>query len=229
MCGARTFLTDEAIGRLGRSVTDTLTKLRGCASNVGEMQPYRTLGDNAADILAHEDHLTAVMCLAALTGALAISTMAVAIDVASAATRGGVYRGGVNRVGVARVGVARVGMGRVGIGYGRAGLGYGRWAGYRPGYGVGYRRGYGLGAAAVAGAALGSGYYASGAYDAYASGDASAAYASSDVGTGDAYILHGTYISESDAVAYCAQQFCSYDIVSRTFVAYGGERVSCPQ
>ena len=66
------------------------------------------------------------MCLAALTGALAISTMAVAIDVASAATRGGVYRGGVNRVGVGRVGVNRVGVGRVGIGYGRAGIGYGR-------------------------------------------------------------------------------------------------------
>jgi hypothetical protein len=169
-----------------------------------------------------QEQLMKSMCLAALTGALAISTMAVAIDVASAATRYGVYRGGVNRVGVARVGVARVGVGRVGIGYGR-------WAGYR--------RGYGYGAAAVAGAALGAGYYASGAYnayatggyDAYASGDASAAYASSDVGTGDAYILHGSYISETDAVAYCAQQFRSYDIASRTFVAYSGERVSCPQ
>ena len=49
LTSARTFLTDEAIGRLGRSVTDTLTKLRGCASNVGEMQPHRTLGDNAAN------------------------------------------------------------------------------------------------------------------------------------------------------------------------------------
>jgi hypothetical protein len=48
LTSARKFLTDEAIGRLGRSVTDTLTKLRGCASNVGEMQPHRTLGDNAA-------------------------------------------------------------------------------------------------------------------------------------------------------------------------------------
>ena len=38
------------------------------------------------------------MCLAALTGALAISTMALAIDAASAAARGGVYRGGVGRV-----------------------------------------------------------------------------------------------------------------------------------
>jgi len=88
----------------------------------------------------------------------------------------------------------------------------------------GYRRGYGLGVAAVAGAALGSGYDASGAYDAYASGDASAGY-----GTGDAYILHGTYISESDAVAYCAQHFRSYDVESRTIVRYNGQRVSCPQ
>jgi hypothetical protein len=183
-----------------------------------------------------QEQLMKSMCLAALTGALAISTMALAIDVASAATRYGVYRGGVNRVGVARVGVARVGVGRVGIGYGGAGVGYGRWAGYRPGYGLGYRR-YGLGAAAVAGAAVGAGYYAGGAYDAYASGgydayasgDANAAYLSSDVGTGDAYILHGTYISETDAVAYCAQQFRSYDIASRTYLAYSGERVSCPQ
>jgi hypothetical protein len=49
LTSARTFLTDEAIGRLGRSVADTLTKLRGCASNVGEMRPHRTLGDNAAE------------------------------------------------------------------------------------------------------------------------------------------------------------------------------------
>ena len=69
--------------------------------------------------------------LAAFTGALAISTVAVAIDVASAEPRGGAYRGGVNRVGVGRVGVNRVGVdrvgvNRVGIGYGRAGIGYGR-------------------------------------------------------------------------------------------------------
>ena len=49
LISARTFLTDEAIGRLGRSVTDTLTKLRGCASNIGRMQPHRTLDDNAAE------------------------------------------------------------------------------------------------------------------------------------------------------------------------------------
>ena len=43
--------------------------------------------------------------LAALTGALAISTVGLAIDVASAAPRDGAYRGGVNRVGAGRVGV----------------------------------------------------------------------------------------------------------------------------
>jgi hypothetical protein len=41
--------------------------------------------------------------------------------------------------------------------------------------------------------------------------------------------LHGNYISEADAVAYCAKRFRSYDIDSRTFVALSGERVSCPQ
>jgi hypothetical protein len=34
---------------LGRSVTDTLTKMKDCGSNVGEMQPHRTLGGNAAE------------------------------------------------------------------------------------------------------------------------------------------------------------------------------------
>jgi len=94
------------------------------------------------------------MCLAALTGALAISTMAMAIDVASAGTRAGVYRGGVNRIGVGRVGVARVGVGRVGIGYRRAGLAYrDGWNGYyRPGLGV---------AAGVALGATAAGAYAS--------------------------------------------------------------------
>jgi hypothetical protein len=47
LTNTRTILTDEAIGRLGRAVTDTLTKMRGCASNVGQMQPY--LSDNAAE------------------------------------------------------------------------------------------------------------------------------------------------------------------------------------
>jgi hypothetical protein len=47
LANTRTILTDEAIGQLGRAVTDTLTKMRGCASNVGRMPPY--LGDNAAE------------------------------------------------------------------------------------------------------------------------------------------------------------------------------------
>ena len=48
LANTRTILTDEAIGQLGRAVTDTLTKMRGCASNVGQMRPY--LSDNAAEI-----------------------------------------------------------------------------------------------------------------------------------------------------------------------------------
>ena len=47
LANTRTILTDEAIGQLGRAVTDTLTKMRRCASNVGQMQPY--LSDNAAE------------------------------------------------------------------------------------------------------------------------------------------------------------------------------------
>jgi len=186
------------------------------------------------------------LCLAALAGALAISTLAVAIDVASAAPRGGVYRGGVNRVSVGRLGVNRVGVGRVGIGYGRAGIGYGRAAlAYRDGWNRYYRPGLGLAAGATLGTAAayyGSGYYDIGyygsgyygdsdyygnsGYDAYASAAASAAY---DASGGDIYILHGNYVSEADAVAYCAQHFRSYDVESRTFLSYSGERVSCPQ
>ena len=45
LANTRTILTDEAIGQLGRAVSDTLTKMRGCAS--GQMQPY--LSDNAAE------------------------------------------------------------------------------------------------------------------------------------------------------------------------------------
>jgi hypothetical protein len=109
------------------------------------------------------------MCLAALTGALAISTMAVAIDDASAAARGGVSRGGVGRVGVGhvgvgRVGVNRVGVGRAGIGYGRAGIGYGR-------AGIGYRRGLGVAAGVAAAGAYG-------AYGAYYGDSSNASYGS---------------------------------------------------
>ena len=46
---ARTILTDEAIRQLGQSVTETLTKMRSCASNIGQMQSRRTLGDNATE------------------------------------------------------------------------------------------------------------------------------------------------------------------------------------
>jgi hypothetical protein len=42
LTNARTLLTDEAIGHLGRTVTDALTRVRGCASN-------RMLGENAAE------------------------------------------------------------------------------------------------------------------------------------------------------------------------------------
>jgi hypothetical protein len=174
------------------------------------------------------------MCLAALTGALAISTMALAIDDASAAYRGGVHRVGVNRVGVNRVGVNRVGVGRVGIGYGRAGIGYGR-AGigygraalaYRGGWNGYYGRRLGVATGVALGTAAayygGSGYYGDSGYGAYAS-------ANYDASGGSTYALHGTYMDESDAVAYCAQHFRSYDVESRTFVAYSGQRVSCPQ
>ena len=42
---ARSILTDEAIGQLGRTVTDTLTKLRDCSSSARQMAPDRPLGN----------------------------------------------------------------------------------------------------------------------------------------------------------------------------------------
>jgi hypothetical protein len=39
LANTRTILTDEAIGQLGRVVTETLTKMRGCTLNVGQTQP----------------------------------------------------------------------------------------------------------------------------------------------------------------------------------------------
>jgi hypothetical protein len=39
---ARSILTDEAIGQLGRTVTDALTKLRACSSSARQMAPNRT-------------------------------------------------------------------------------------------------------------------------------------------------------------------------------------------
>ena len=47
--------------------------------------------------------------------------------------------------------------------------------------------------------------------------------------TGDSYVLRGNSISEAEAVRYCAQTFRSYDSGSRTYLAYSGQRVSCPQ
>jgi hypothetical protein len=46
---ARSILTDEAIGQLGRTVTDALTKLRDCSSSARPMTPDRTPGNKAAD------------------------------------------------------------------------------------------------------------------------------------------------------------------------------------
>ncbi len=40
---AKSILTDEAIGQLGRRVADTLMKLRDCSSNVGQIPPHRDL------------------------------------------------------------------------------------------------------------------------------------------------------------------------------------------
>jgi hypothetical protein len=47
LANTRTILTDEAIGQLGRAVTDTLTKMRSCATTGGQIEPY--LSDNAAE------------------------------------------------------------------------------------------------------------------------------------------------------------------------------------
>jgi hypothetical protein len=46
---ARSILTDEAIGQLGRRVTDTLMKLRGCTSNVAEIPPHRAPGNQTVE------------------------------------------------------------------------------------------------------------------------------------------------------------------------------------
>jgi hypothetical protein len=42
LANARTILTDEAIGQLGRSVSDTLKNIRACGSRVGQMRLHRT-------------------------------------------------------------------------------------------------------------------------------------------------------------------------------------------
>jgi hypothetical protein len=46
---ARSILTDEAIGQLGRRVTDTLMKLRDCSSNVSQIPPHRALGNRTVE------------------------------------------------------------------------------------------------------------------------------------------------------------------------------------
>ena len=49
LASARLILTDEAIGKLGRTVTDTLTKLRDCSSNARQMAPDRPLGNKTVE------------------------------------------------------------------------------------------------------------------------------------------------------------------------------------
>lgn len=46
---ARSILTDEAIGQLGRTVTDALTKLRDCSPSARQMAPHRTLGNRTVE------------------------------------------------------------------------------------------------------------------------------------------------------------------------------------
>jgi hypothetical protein len=46
---ARSILTDEAIGQLGRRVTDTLMKLRDCSSNVGQIPPHHALRNQTVE------------------------------------------------------------------------------------------------------------------------------------------------------------------------------------
>src|ERR1700737_1023475 len=46
---ARSVLTDEAIGQLGRTVTDALTKLRDCSSGARQMAPDRTLRNRTVE------------------------------------------------------------------------------------------------------------------------------------------------------------------------------------
>jgi hypothetical protein len=46
---ARSILTDEAIGQLGRTVTDALTKLRDCSSSARQMAPDHTLGNKTGE------------------------------------------------------------------------------------------------------------------------------------------------------------------------------------
>ena len=46
---ARSILTDEVIGQLGRTAADALVKLRDCSSTAGPMEPRRTLRSNTVE------------------------------------------------------------------------------------------------------------------------------------------------------------------------------------
>jgi hypothetical protein len=127
-------------------------------------------------------------------------------------------RGGFNR---AHVSQPIAGRGRLAVN--RPGWGGGNWAGNRPGYGGGgYRPGYGWGAAAVAGA-VGAGLAYSNCYDGSCGGYYNTAYDDGYYGNSGGY---ATTSVASDAVAYCAQRFRSYDLRSQTYLARNGQRVS---
>ena len=49
---ARSILTDQAIGQLGRTVTDALAKLRDCSSSARQMAPDRTLRNKSVEAWA---------------------------------------------------------------------------------------------------------------------------------------------------------------------------------
>ena len=44
LTSARTTLTDEAIGQLARSASETLMKMKGCAPSAGHVEPSRGSG-----------------------------------------------------------------------------------------------------------------------------------------------------------------------------------------
>ena len=46
---ARSILTDEAIGQLGRTVNDAMTKLRDCSSNARQIAAHRTLRNKTVE------------------------------------------------------------------------------------------------------------------------------------------------------------------------------------
>ena len=50
---ARSFLTDEAIGQLGRTATDALMKLRDCSPSVGQVEPRRIFDRSSSATVFH--------------------------------------------------------------------------------------------------------------------------------------------------------------------------------